>query len=132
MVDNKTFPNTKKWSFHPLWNWPAAALAISLNRACSLYSYYLTNTKNKLINNSSILILNILALYTKYISNVFRIFFINESNYMDKKESQKTTPNPNSGGMLYFSNEFYNFHHNKTLKGTPDTQRSNTYSNGQL
>ncbi len=51
---------------------------------------------------------------------------------MDRKESQKTTYYPNSGGMLYFSNEFYNFHYNKTLKGTPDTQRSNTYSNGQL
>jgi hypothetical protein len=48
------------------------------------------------------------------------------------KEHQKTILYPNSEAMLYFSNEIYNFHHNKTLKGNPDTQRSNTYSNGQL
>jgi hypothetical protein len=48
------------------------------------------------------------------------------------KEHHKTILYPNSEGMLYFSNEFYNFHYNKTLKSTPGTQRSNTYSNGQL
>jgi hypothetical protein len=132
MVHYNTFPNTKKGLSQPHWDWHATALTTHLNQACSLYSYYLTNTKNKLINNLPILILNILALRTKYISDVLRIFFINEINYMDRKESQKTTHYPNSGGMLYFSNEFYNFHYNKTLKGTPDTQRSNTYSNGQL
>jgi hypothetical protein len=76
MVHHNTFPNTKNGLSQPNWNWPAAALTPPLDKACSLYSYYLTNTKNKLINNLPILILNILALRTKYISKVLRIFLL--------------------------------------------------------
>lgn len=76
MVYNNAFPNTKKSLFQPHWNWHATAFRPLLTKACSLYSYYLTNTKNKLINNLPILILNILALHTKYISKVLRIFLL--------------------------------------------------------